>query len=188
MLKKHDDNDADVVADDLDDSVVAEESSAETIKKLRDKLKTTEAERLEYLTGWQRAKADFVNARKRDETDRQEFLKFANEQLIHDLIPVLEHWDMALSHKESWEKADKNWRVGVESIFNQLKKALFDNGLKEIDPIGAKFDHNQHEAISYEPVTDEKMDHAIIQVIQKGYSLNGKILRPAKVKVGEYKK
>jgi molecular chaperone GrpE len=95
---------------------------------------------------------------------------------------------MALSHKESWEKADKNWRVGVESIFSQLKKALADNGLVEMNPVGEKFDHAKHEAISYEPVTDEKQDHVILAVIQKGYSLNGKILKAAKVKVGEWKR
>ena len=108
--------------DDLDDSVVAEESQKDTIAKLREKIKQLEATKQEYLTGWQRDKADFINARKRDEADRREFMKFANEQLIFDIIPVLEHWDLAMSHKESWEKADKNWRVGVESIFNQLKK------------------------------------------------------------------
>lgn len=173
---------------DLDDSVVAEEHAGNAIKKLREKLKKAEAERLEYLTGWQRAKADLINARKRDEADRLEFLKFANEQLIHDLIPVLEHWDMAMNHRESWEKADKNWRVGVESIFNQLRKVLSDNGLVEVNPLGEKFDHVKHEATVYEPVSDEKKDHIILEVIQKGYSLNGKLLRPAKVKVGEWKK
>jgi molecular chaperone GrpE len=199
MNKKSDDSDivpenevkesADFGSSDLlDDSVVAEEHATETIKKLRDKLKACEVEKLEYLTGWQRAKADLINARKRDEADRLEFIKFANERLVFDLIPVLEHWDMALNHKESWEKGDKNWRVGVESIFNQLKKVLTDNGLVELNPVGEKFDHSKHEATEYEKVDDEKKDHIILQVIQKGYSLNGKILRPAKVKVGEWKK
>ena len=196
MHKKDENNDSiqeenEVKSDnscDLDDSVVAEESAAETIKKLREKLKVCEKERHEYLTGWQRAKADLINARKRDEADRLEFSKFANEQLIHDIIPVLEHYDVAKSHKESWEKIDKNWRVGIESIFNQLKKVLADSGLVEIDPLNEKFDHSKHEATAYEPVLDEKKDHHIIEVTQKGYSLNGKVLRPAKVKVGEYKK
>ncbi len=172
----------------LDDSVVAEENALETIKKLREKLKIVDKEKQEYLTGWQLAKADFINARKRDEADRAAFVKFANEQLFFDLIPVLEHWDMALSHRESWEKADKNWRVGVESIFAQLKKALADNGLVEMNPVGEKFDHAKHEAISYEPVPDEGKDHVILEVVQKGYILNEKILKAAKVKVGEWKK
>jgi molecular chaperone GrpE len=174
--------------DTLDDSVVAEENMAETIKKLREKLKKAEAEKTEYLTGWQRAKADMVNARKRDEDERREFMKFANERMIEDLLPVLESFDMAMGNKEAWEKADKNWRMGVEYIYSQLTKALTDNGLVEIVPVNEKFDHAKHEAVSYEPVTDEKLDHSIIGVIQKGYSLNGKVLKVPKVKVGEWKK
>jgi molecular chaperone GrpE len=178
----------DIAVDILDDSVVAEENTAEAIKKLREKLKKCELEKQEYLVGWQRTKADMINARKRDEEDKKSFIAFANENLVSELIPVLESFDMAIHNKEVWEKVDKNWRMGVEGIFAQLKKALADNGLKEIDPINEKYDHNKHEAASYEPVTDEKMDQLIIQVIQKGYSLNGKELKAPRVKVGEWKK
>src|SRR3989344_2951801 len=83
-----------------------------------------EAEKQEYLTGWQRAKADLVNARKRDEEERKEFIRFVNGQLIEDLIPVLASFDMATENKEAWEKADKNWRTGVEYIHAQLVKIL----------------------------------------------------------------
>lgn len=182
----------DVVVDNdsntLDDSVVAEENAAEAIKKLREKLKKSEAERLEYLTGWQRAKADLINARKRDEAERGDFAKFANQGLIEELIPVLGSFDMAMGNKEAWEKADKSWRTGVEYIYTQLVKALNDFGVKELDPINEKFDHNIHEATSYEPTADEKKDQMILGVIQKGYSLNGKVLKVPKVKVGEFKK
>jgi len=174
-------------SDSLDDSVVAEENTTEIIKKLREKLKKAESEKTEYLTGWQRAKADFINARKRDEADRAEFMKYANEGLVGDLIPVLESFDMAISNKESWEKVDKNWRVGVEYIYNQLKKVLGENGWKEINPLGEKFDHNRDEAIEHVPVDDKKQDQMIIQVVQKGYSLNGKLLKAPRVKVGEFK-
>lgn len=187
-LQEENVDDIQIEADEtLDDSVIAEENMAETIKKLREKLKKTEVEKMEYLTGWQRAKADMVNARKRDEEERKDFIRFANERLIEDLLPVLESFDMAMGNKEAWEKADKNWRVGVEYIYSQLTKALTDNGLVEIVPANEKFDHAKHEAVSYEPVTEEKMDHMVIGVIQKGYSLNGKILKVPKVKVGEYK-
>jgi molecular chaperone GrpE len=86
------------------------------------------------------------------------------------------------------EKADKNWRIGVEYIYSQLKKILADHGLKELNPINEKYDPTNHEAISYEPVNDSKMEHSVIQVIQKGYTLNGKVLKAPKVKVGEFKK
>ncbi|TSC67744.1 MAG: molecular chaperone GrpE [Parcubacteria group bacterium Gr01-1014_73] len=174
----------------LDDSVVAEEAAAETIKKLREKLKATQKERDEYLTGWQRAKADLINARQRDEADKKEFVKFANERLIDGLIPVLDSFELAFNNKDSWEKADKkadkNWRAGVEFIYNQLKKALTDVGLAEINPLGEKFDPNRDEVASYEPVESESDEHKILAVSQKGYLLNGRPMRPPKVRVGEY--
>jgi len=178
---------ADADQDDLDDSVVSEESSAETIKKLREKLNKAEAERMEYLTGWQRAKADLINARKRDEAEHNEFVKFANERLIDGLIPVLDSFEMAMGNKEAWEKTDKNWRIGVESIASQLKKALADAGLEEISPLGQKFDPTRDEASEYVPVDSQDKNHAILAVIQKGYNLNGRPMRPAKVRVGEFK-
>lgn len=171
----------------LDDSVVAEENATEAIKKLREKLKKCEAERMEYLTGWQRAKADLINARKRDESDRAEFTKFANERLIESLIPVLESFDLAMGNKEAWEKADKNWRTGVEYIYSLLKKALSESGLEEVNPIGKPFDHNRDEAAEYVSVDSKNEHHKIMSVVQKGYILNGKTLRPPKVKVGEFK-
>jgi len=178
----------DVVAENLDDSVIAEENAAEAIKRLREKLKKSEAERMEYLTGWQRAKADLINARKRDEEDRREFVKFANERLVDGLIPVLDSFELATGNKEAWEKADKNWRTGVEYILGQLKKALNDAGLEEVNPIGLKFDPSRDEAAEYAPVDSEDKDHIILAVVQKGYTLNGRLMRPPKVKVGEWKK
>ena len=198
MKKPHDDNDIileDIAdskvsatdADTLDDSVIAEENMGDAIKKLKEKLKKAEAEKQEYLTGWQRAKADMVNARKRDEEERKEFMKFSNANLIEELIPVLDSFDMAMGNKEAWEKADKNWRIGVEYIHSQLLKVLTENGIKVLNPINETYDHNHQEAISHEPVTDQKQHDMVIQVVQKGYSLNGKVLKVPKVKVGEFR-
>jgi len=172
----------------LDDSVVVEEAATDTIKKLREKLKATQKERDEYLVGWQRAKADLINARQRDEADKKEFVKFANEQLIDGLLPVLDSFELAFNNKESWEKVDKDWRSGVEFIYNQLKKALADAGLEEINPLGKIFDPNRDEAAEYVSVESASDEHKILTVIQKGYSLNGRPMRPPKVKVGEHKK
>lgn len=171
----------------IDDSVVTEETAVQTVKVLKEKLKKALTERSEYLNGWQRAKADLLNARKRDEEEKKEYIKFANERMIEDILPVLQSFDMAMGNKEAWEKADKNWRIGVEYIYSQLTKALADNGLEEIKALGESFDHSLHDASSYEAVTDKNMDNKVIAVINKGYKLNGKILVPAKVKVGEFK-
>jgi molecular chaperone GrpE len=187
MKKDTTNTDADIVADDLDDSVVAEENAVDAVKKLREKLKISQAQAQEYLTGWQREKADFINARKRDSDSQREFTKFANERLIDGLIPVLDSFELAMGNREAWEKADKNWRVGVEYICNQLKKVLADSGLTEIDPTGQKFDPTRDEAASYEPVDSAEKNHMILGVVQKGYTLNGRQMRPAKVRVGEFK-
>lgn len=171
----------------IDDSVVIEENSQDTIKNLKEKLKQALAEKQEYLNSWQKDKAEFINARKRDQEAQKDFARFSNESLIGELIPVLDSFNMAMGNKEVWEKVDKNWRMGIEYISNQLVKVLNDFGLKEIDPIGKAFDPMRDEAIEHEMVDDEKKVGQVTTVIQKGYELNGKVLKAPKVKVGEMK-
>ena len=185
--KKHDDVSIEF-NDTLDDSVVAEENAQETIKKLREKLKKAIAEKQEYLDGWQRAKADFINSKKRTEEILRDSITLANEGLIEELLPTLQAFEMAFANKEAWEKIDKNWRVGVEFIYNKLKDTLVANGLKEINPLGKMFDAKEHEATKHESVEKESDNHKVIAVVEKGYMLGGKLLRPAKVVVGEYTK
>lgn len=176
------------VSDDILIEEIDEEGNPkDALKKLREKLKVCVAEKQKYLDGWQRDKADFVNSKRRDDEAQKEFIKFSNLNLISELIPVLDSYNMAMGNKEVWEKVDKNWRIGVEYIYNQLKKILEDNGLQEIDPIGKKFDPMQDEAIEYVKIEEEVKDHTVVSVIQKGYSLNGKILKAPKVRVGELK-
>lgn len=161
---------------DLDDSVVAEEAQGETIKKLREKLKIAEAKAKEYLDGWQRAQADFANLRRRDEEAKQEFLKFAKASLVEELIPVLDSFNIALSQGHS----------DLEPLLNQLFSVLKSNGLEELDPQGEVFDPRLHEAVSSEPTDEPERDQKILKVLQKGYALSGKIIRPAKVIIGTH--
>lgn len=177
------------------EDVVVEEEDGEgntldpvaKLKQLREKLKKSEAERMEYLAGWQRAKADLINARKRDEEDKKEFVKYANEDLVGEILSVLDSFDMAFVNKESWEKVDKNWRNGVEYIYSQLLSVLERFNLKIINPVGQKFDPNHHISIETVSVTDKNQDGMIVEVIQKGYGLGDKVIRAPKVKVGEFK-
>jgi molecular chaperone GrpE len=177
-----------------DEEFVAEDgegntgTTKDTVKDLREKLKKAIAEKQEYMDGWQRTKADFVNARKRDEDARKELVKFANEDLLGQILPVLDSFTMAFNNKEAWEKVDKNWRMGVEYIHSQLKGILEQNGMTEFDPKGEVFNPEKHHAIETIEVPDESEDHKVIEVVQKGYTLNGKIVRPASVKIGEYHK
>ncbi len=161
-----------------------EEAPLAKIKKLKDELKTARKERDEYLTGWQRAKADFINARTEEEKSRAEFLKSANKELILDILSSVDSFDMAFANKEAWEKVDKNWRTGVEYIYNQLLNTLEQHGLKQLNPLGEAFDPNIHTSVESLPAEKEEDDHKILEVVQKGYTLHGSLIRSPKVKIG----
>lgn len=159
------------------DSVdITEEYQGDEIKKLKGKLKDAEAKAKEYLDGWQRAQADFVNLRKRDEESRVEFLKFANADMVAQLIPVLDSFELSLPHGNK----------ELEIIYRQLLQILKANGLEESEPKGEQFDPRLHEAVGNIKTEKKDDDHKILEVVQKGYILQGKILRPAKVKIGEF--
>lgn len=156
------------------------------MKKLRDKIKALEAEKLEYLTGWQRAKADFINMRKKDEEMQGEFMKYAKEGIIVDLLPVLDSFDLALKNKAVWESLPADWRKGMESIYTQLQNTLSSHSVTKLDLIGKPFDPRFAEAVSMQPVTEKSADGAVMDVLQSGYTLSDKTVRIAKVVVGEY--
>jgi len=175
----------------LDSDVVPEdegESSFTLVKKLKEKIKKLEAEKTEYMDGWQRERADFMNYKKRVEGEKLEVIKYSNENLVSDIIPVLDSFDMAFSNKEAWEKVDKNWRVGVEYIYTQLIKVLGENGLKEMNPLGEKFDPKFHVAEEHMETDDEKKDGVIVTVKKKGYMLNDRVVVAPNVVVAEYKR
>lgn len=164
-----------------------DENVPRLLSTLREKLKECEGEKQEYLNGWQRAKADFVNFKKRSEEEKKEFIKFANRRLIEEIIPVLESFEMAFSNKKIWESLPGEWRKGIEYIHSQFLNVLKDNGLKELNPTkGERFDPNMHIAESSMPTFDKKEDNVIIQVVKKGYSLDEKIIMPPRVVVAEY--
>ena len=142
----------------------------------QNKLKEAEEKTKEYLDKWQRAQADFVNLRKQDEESKNEFLKFAGAGIINQLIPVLDSFSLAIEHGNK----------DAEAIYNQLFTILKSIGLEESNPMGEMFDPNKHEAIGSTKVEKQEEDHKILEVLQKGYILNGRVLRPAKVKIGQF--
>lgn len=164
----------------------SEEFSKDAVKKLRQKLELCIKEKQEYLLGWQRSKADFVNARKFDEENRNNFIKFSNQGLIEELLPVIESFEMAFGNKEAWEKVDKNWRTGVEYIYGKLVSTLTQHGLTELNPVGEKFNPAEHTSFENVPTDNPKEDHMIVAVVQKGYMLNGRIIKPPNVKVAVF--
>lgn len=175
--------------------IVFEESSedageikTDAVKKLKEKLKQCLEEKQEYLNGWQRMKADSINLKKEEEKKRQEIAGFVKEDIINQLLPVLNSFDIAFKNKEAWESVGENWRKGVEYIYSQLAAVLENNGLMEINPSGALFDPRCH--ISVETVITEKEEESgkIAHVLQKGYKVGDIVIRPARVSVFEYKK
>lgn len=127
-------------------------------------------------------RADFANVRKDEETRRGEMIKFASEGLVDDLLPVLDSFTMAFSNKEAWEKVDANWRKGVEYIYAQMYSVLESRGLTSIGEIGEQTDPRLHVAIEEVPATRDEEVGTVSEVIQKGYRLHSKVIRPAKVK------
>lgn len=159
-----------------------------TIKKLREKIKKLESEKQEYLDLSQRTRADYVNFKKEVESNRTSDRKFATKRFIEELLPVLDSYDMAQGNTAAWEAVDKNWRMGIEYIFGQLKKVLEGEGVTAFGKIGDRFDPTLHESIEIIPVEDEKHNDTIMVIMQSGYKMNDTVLRPARVKTGHYEK
>jgi len=137
--------------------------------------------------GWDkmlRNQADLENIRKRLERDKQEFVKFANEGLILDLLNVLDDLGRSVDLAESGKEDLPAFIKGVEMILAHLYEMLKNHGVKPIEAEGKMFDPNFHEALMQ--VEDKKLpEHTIIEVLQKGYLMHGRVLRTAKVKVSK---
>lgn len=184
IMKETEDNVVDDVSFEEDE---AEVNPKDTIKKLREALKTAQKERSEYLDGWQRMKADLVNAKRQEEEWRKEFVKFAGEKLLVRLLPVLESFNLATANREAWEALPKDWRLGMEHIYRELVNALSEHGLSEIAPKEKEpFNPSLHESVETRKTSDKALDHAVAATIQKGYSLSDKVLKPARVALFEF--
>lgn len=171
------------VYEDTDD-MGEEQNTKEKIKKLRTELSEIKKDRDEYLTGWQKAKADYINLK--NEHDKVGKLLRLRTQVavVADLLPVLDSFQMAMGG-EAWESVESNWRMGVEYIYQQLWKTLEDYGVTEIAEIDVSFDPQLHEPMEIEQVTQESQNDQVLAIIQKGYRIGDTIIRPAKVKVGK---
>ncbi|MDP3762725.1 MAG: nucleotide exchange factor GrpE [bacterium] len=162
-----------------EEEVVEEEGLKEKLKKLRQELKKCQQEKAEYLAGWQRAKADFINARKDEERARAEFLKYAEEGILREILRVADSLELAMRLKPS---------EGMEQIYSQLRDFLKGRGVLPIESAGKKFDPLEHEALEKEEVEEEARDNIVLEELQRGWRLYDRVLRPAKVKVGVLKK
>lgn len=145
------------------------------VKKIKEQLKKCKKEKEEYLDGWQRAKADFINARKEEEKRQEKIVKLSNQFLLMDILPVLDSFELAFKGSEK----DK----GFYLIKSQLENVLKKYGLEVMKTKDQKFNPEFHESVA--EIESEKESGIVVEEIQKGYKLHGKILRAARVKIAK---
>lgn len=159
------------------------------IKKLRERLERAQADKQQYLDLSQRLRADYLNLQKETESARAEFGKYATDALLLELLELADGFDLALGNPEALKNVPDNWRQGMEHLRVRLQTVFRDHDLVEFSPdLNHPFDPTSAQAVEQIPATSETLDHTIVAVIQKGYRLHNKIIRPAKVKVATWQK
>jgi molecular chaperone GrpE len=145
-----------------------------------DELAAAKKEAAENYNRYLRAVADLENFRRRTVREKDELRQFAASGVLEDLLPVVDNLGLALNAAKQPTADVKTITGGVEMVLTQLKTALANHGLKEISPVGQPFDANLHESISAQP-HPEIPDGNVATVVRTGFSLNGRLLRPASV-------
>jgi molecular chaperone GrpE len=149
------------------------------MKKEEDKLKKCEKEKQEYLDGWKRAKADLINYKKEESERTTRLVDYTKEEILLEILPIMDNFHLA--DKEIPEEEKNNFIKGLLQIKSSLAKFLENQEVREIECLGKSFDPFFHEAL--EMVEGQEESGTIIEVIEKGYQMKGKLLRPAKVKI-----
>lgn len=156
-------------------------SLAEDIEQLHSSLEEMTAKAEEYLDGWQRARAEFANYKKRVLKENTEIHQVARGEVIKIYLDILDDLKRALDEKPS-QGEGKTWAEGIELIVQKLCNRLETEGVKPMEPLGEEFDPNIHEALMKEE-SEEYESGQIIEVMQEGYWIGDKVLRPALVRV-----
>jgi molecular chaperone GrpE len=159
--------------------VTPETPEAAEGEDLQKALAEEKAKAAEYLAGWQRAQADFINYKRRCEQEKEDTIKYGNAEFIIKILPVLDDFEMAFSHIPSGEHK-AGWLKGMQALERKLKTFLEGEGLTEIKALGEPFDPNFHEAV----MQTEGDEGIVIKEFQKGYKLNDRVIRHSKVVVG----
>ena len=167
-------------ANDAGNNAAEETMSPEQIAELKEKAAKSSQLHEQLL----RTAADLENFKKRAAREKQDAIKFANESLMEKLLPILDNFDMALAAATVQNTSIESLRAGVQMIAQQLKSAMNDAGLQEIDAAGQAFDPNFHEAISQQETADAA-EGTVVQQVRKGYRLRDRLLRPASVIVAK---
>jgi molecular chaperone GrpE len=162
-----------------DVSANAEQLSAE-IDALNKKLTEAESKTSEYKDSWLRSQAEFQNYRKRVERDSELTYVSLKGDIVKKILPVLDDLERALQNRPP----EDPWANGIELVVRKFQNILESEGVKKIEAIGAEFDPNFHEAISHEPADGVQSGH-VIGVVQNGYMIGERVIRPALVRVAQ---
>jgi molecular chaperone GrpE len=190
MDEKEDIFGEEIVADEVGEShfpdVELEDEEAlskDKLKDLRTKLAASEKQKQEYQGGWQRARADFLNYKRRTEEESSQKAAQGVAKYVETLLPLLDSFALA-TKGTAWDTADANFKRGFEMIRSQLDTILKDLKVQTIDPKGAAFDPRYHEAIMEQPVENEAQHNTILETVQPGYQIGDTVIRAARVIVG----
>lgn len=166
------------------DKKETKKDKAHRFSQLEEQLEKTELELLDLKDRHMRLQAEFDNYRKRTLKERIELLKSANESLLVSLLPVVDDFDRANQTLDA-EEEESPVKEGVKLISTKFQDFLKQNGIKEIEAKGQAFDTDMHEAITKTPAPSKELVGKIVDVVQKGYLLNDKVIRFSKVVIGE---
>ena len=176
---KHEEEVEEMHAEAVAESNNIEELSAE-IEALKKQLAEAESRTSEYRDSWMRSQAEFQNYKKRLERDNELTYISMKGDIIKKVLPVLDDLERALQNRPS----ENSWANGIELIARKLQNLLDSEGIKRIEAEGMEFDPNFHEAISHEPADGVKSGF-VISVVQNGYMLGERVIRPALVRVAQ---
>ncbi len=163
-----------------DEGVAAELGQATPVEP--PELETLRQERDNLYDRLLRKQAEFENYKKRMDREKSEFMQFASSELMKELLNALDSFDLAIKNAAAESQGGENPRLGFELIYKQLQDTLARFGLKPIEAKGKKFDPNFHQAVSTQ-ASNEIEENTVIDEMRKGYTLNGRLLRPAMVSV-----
>jgi molecular chaperone GrpE len=174
-----DEEDVKIEAEDTE----AEKKAEDKIAKMREELSTCRKEKQEYMDGWQRAKADYVNLLKRFETGAKASELKGRVGAVETLLPAFDALERA---KEHLEAGPPSANEGFLAIAKQLESAFASLGLEEIGKVGDKFNPAYHDALGQDTTETLETDNTITIVLEKGWRIGDDIIRPAKVRVGHF--
>jgi molecular chaperone GrpE len=159
------------------------EEKKNEIDILKEEIALAKKQAEEHLAGWKRAKADYLNLKKDAEKRHLELIQFSNAALLAGLLPIFDHFKLALKHVPE-EQKDLDWVVGLGHVKKEFQDFFKDLGIEEIKTVGEKFNPEFHEAVTHEEKEGLETDF-IFEEVKSGYTLHGKVINPAQVKVAK---